>query len=50
MIMSLLKNNFFLYHIIPVIIISQRNYSNFFNGLFDLLLHWLGNKGGGNPL
>ena len=50
MIMSLLKNNFFLYHIIPVIIISQRNYSNFVNGLFDLLLHWLGNKGGGNPL
>lgn len=48
MIMSLLKNNFFLYHIIPVIIISQRNYSNFVNGLFDLLLHWLGNKGGEN--
>ena len=50
MIMSLLKNNFFLYHIIPVIIISQCNYSNFVNGLFDLLLHWLGNKGGGKPL
>lgn len=49
MIMSLLKNNFFLYHIIPVIIISQRN-SNFVNGLFDLLLHWLGTKGGGKPL
>ena len=50
MIMSLLKNNFFLYHIIPVIIISQCNYSNFVNGLFDLLLHWLGNKGGEKPL
>ena len=52
MIMSLLfKTNFFLHHIIPVIIINQCK-RNFVNGQFDLLLHWLGNKGGGytNPL
>lgn len=50
MIMSLLlKTNYFLHHIIPVIIINQCK-RNFVNGQFDLLLHWLGNKGGGKPL